>query len=306
MSPLAHKQIGTIFNIQHFSVNDGPGIRTTVFLKGCPLRCPWCGNPESQNFAPELAWSRKKCIHCHSCVKELPELCCRFSEDHLLWDKSAKPDTEQVDRVCPTGALHVIGDTVTVDDVLTEVEKDRVFFQTSGGGMTLSGGEPLAQPEFTLAVLEEAGKRGIHRAMETCGAADRDKVEPIAHQLDYLLFDIKSGTPEPQILNNLRNIRRVRADLPIRVRTPIIPGYNDNIPELRKILNLLADLHVEYEPLKYHRLGVPKYESLNRPYPMGDVQLPDEKYETLRRFAEKEHANKGDHYEVLSGQRQTG
>lgn len=303
---MALKEIGTIFNIQHFSVNDGPGIRTTVFLKGCPLRCPWCGNPESQKFTPELAWTRKECMHCQSCVKELPELGCHFSNDQLFWDKTADPDSEKVDRVCPTGALHVIGKPVTVKEVLQEVEKDRIFFQTSGGGLTLSGGEPLAQPKFTLAVLEEAGNRGIHRAMETCGAADWDDVEPIAHNLDYLLFDIKSGTPESRILNNLRSIRKVRPDLPIRVRTPIIPGYNDTIPELRKILSLLRDLHVEYEPLKYHRLGVPKYESLNRPYPMGDVQLPDEKYETLRRFAEKEHSNKGDHYEVLSGQRQTG
>ncbi len=284
---------GTIFNIQHFSIHDGPGIRTVVFLKGCPLRCKWCANPESQSFRPEISWTAKECIGCGGCVSGLKDLNCRFEEGKLCFDREKILAPGTVEGVCPAGALQQIGREVTIDEVLEEVEADRKFYEHSEGGLTVSGGEPMAQPEFTIPLLIEAGKRYIHRSMETCGMAPSAVMEEVARNLDVLYIDVKlhdpvkhkewTGAGNERILENLYLARKVRPDLKIRVRTPVIPGVNDNEEELKEISRIARDVGAEYEILKYHRLGVSKYEGLGRVYPMGEVTLSEERFEELKK-----------------------
>lgn len=337
------KNLGLVFNIQHFSIQDGPGIRTVVFVKGCPLRCRWCGNPESQAALPELAWTEKQCIHCGSCAASLKDLGVHFDEGgRLLWKNQGREilnpagskeegmpgstvrcsegiagegsDNVQdisgaqaevqaaaaglrarVQRACPTEAFHLIGKYMTSEEVLTEVEKDRPFYQTSGGGLTVSGGEPLLQASFTSGLLKGAHERGISTCIETAGYAPWEAFRAVLPHLDCLYMDIKCLDPEIHrrhtgvsnrlILGNLDRIRDAFPELKIRLRTPVIPGFNDSEEEIRAIAALASDRGCEYELLKYHRLGIPKYESLNRPYPMGDADLEEERFERLRECA---------------------
>ncbi|MDR0884401.1 MAG: glycyl-radical enzyme activating protein [Oscillospiraceae bacterium] len=237
---------GTIFNIQHFSLHDGPGIRTVVFLKGCPLRCRWCCNPESQSFVPEPAFDATKCIHCGAC------------------------DTINQPFDCPTGARFVYGTVASVSEILDEVERDAAFWK-DGGGLTLSGGEPLAQPDFCLALLREAKRRYIPTAMETCGHAPWEILRTAADALDYILYDVKSldsakhktwtGVGNAQILENLHKLCR-DTHPPIKIRTPKIPDFNEH--EIGDIAALAASLGCAHEVLPYHDFGRRKYEMLAR------------------------------------------
>ncbi len=290
------KNTGIIFNIQHFSIHDGPGIRTVVFLKGCPLRCKWCANPESQDPNPELAWTKGDCINCRCCLHDLPELETEFDDSQgICWNHQIRIEEEQaakVKRCCPSEALHVIGERKSVEEILEQVEKDISFYKTSGGGMTLSGGEPLMQPEFSLSLLKEAKRRKIHTCMETAGLISWDKFYPILQELDQLIMDVKcfsserhkegTGLGNELILENLKKIREHFPDLPILVRTPVIPGFNDEEEEIRQIAKLTKELNCDYELLKYHKLGQPKYESLHRSYPMGEEELSEEKFKKLK------------------------
>ena len=286
---------GRIFNIQHFSVNDGPGIRTVVFFKGCPLRCRWCGNPESQKVELELAWTQDKCLHCQNCVLQTKKKIHFDDQDKLCFAK-VKLDAEQTENICPSGALHLIGRYKTVDEVWSEVAKDNLFYQNSHGGMTLSGGEPLWQPEFALALLQKAHSAGIHCAIETSGFAPWHVLKEVAAQLDYIFFDIKSlnrkkhieqtGVDNTLILNNFEKLVRTYPDKTIHVRTPVIPGFNDTADDINDILNFLdAYPQVKYELLQYHRYGVGKYETLRRIYNMPDVKISDEFMAKLRQTA---------------------
>lgn len=274
-----------------------------------------------------MGWTAQECIGCSCCVRELTELHCYFrktgeektvngknnnsricaegdseSESILFWDSGARIPEEKARRVCPSEAFHVIGKRCTVEEVLREVEKDKAFYATSGGGLTISGGEPLMQPEFTLELLREAGKRGIHRAIETCGCASGEDAVAAAGELDYILTDLKciseerhiryTGGSNRQILQNLRAVREAWPDKPIRVRTPVIPGFNDSEEEIGAIIDFIRDLNVDYELLKYHRLGEAKYISLHREYPMGDVELSEERFQELKQFAERKRAGR--------------
>jgi pyruvate formate lyase activating enzyme len=287
----SHKICGKVFNIQHFSVHDGPGIRTVVFLKGCPLHCIWCANPESQNPETELGWTKEKCIGCESCIKSESPYNFRFGEEGLLWDSVNVSET--VEAVCPSKALHVIGSDMTVGEVLAEVEKDYIFYSNSEGGITVSGGEPLMQPEFTYRILKEAGNRSIHRSIETTGFAQTDIFLKIAGETDYLLMDIKSmdnevhkkytGVSNEIILKNAKAVREKYPKLQIHFRTPVIPGINDSDDAIKAIHDFVMTMdNVQYELLKYHRLGEGKYDSIHREYEMGTVELPDDKYKELK------------------------
>jgi pyruvate formate lyase activating enzyme len=287
---------GTIFNIQHFSVNDGPGIRTIIFFKGCPLRCRWCSNPESQQLSGEIAWTKAKCIGCQACRKAYgftPQ------DGKLHFAVERKLTEGDIQRVCPTGALHYIGEQRTVSEILAEVEKDSIFYGNSSGGLTLSGGEPLLQPDFALALLKEAGRRHIHRAIETTGHASWEVLKSIAEQLDYVLYDIKlihkalhqkqTGVSNERILDNFRQLYQEFPELTLHVRTPVIPDINDSVEQIGEILDFLSEFpRVRYELLPYHRLGEGKYTSLGRKYPMQNIQLApqriDELYELVKRW----------------------
>ncbi|MDO4623312.1 MAG: glycyl-radical enzyme activating protein, partial [Eubacteriales bacterium] len=307
---MEHKT-GIVFNIQHFSIQDGPGIRTTVFLKGCPLRCRWCANPESQRHGIEMGWTKGECLYCESCIAGLPTFNCRFDEaGDLYWDRKAKiTDQKAVGSVCPSQAFHVIGEERTAEHVLEEVIKDKPFFNYSGGGLTVSGGEPLSQPDFTRELLHLAGEQGIHRAIESTLYAEESTVLDICRELDLLIMDIKSmdeerhkewtGVSNARILQNLRAVRRELPDLPILVRTPVIPGFNDDSDSIGAILGFLNELQeqgeasVSYEPLKYHRLGEPKYRSLNRNYEMGEAELDEERFAQIKQQVQKGFCKRG-------------
>lgn len=287
---------GYIFNIQKYSVHDGPGIRTVVFLKGCPLSCRWCSNPESQSFKPQLAYNRNKCISISECIR-CAEICTvgalsRGDDDKITVDWNSCHQCLACADVCPAGALIVYGEKMTVKNVIDQVEKDASFYARSGGGLTLGGGEPLAQKAFALALLQEAKRRYIKTAIETCGYVAKETVLEACNYINTLMYDIKCVNPELHkeftgvsneiILENLKAVREAFPKLPLRVRTPIIPGFNDSLQEIELIAEFIKDLNVEYELLPYHRLGTQKYTNMGLEYPMGEVALDNEKFLQLR------------------------
>jgi pyruvate formate lyase activating enzyme len=290
-SLLDNRQSGNVFSIQKYSVHDGPGIRTVVFLKGCPLRCAWCSNPESQLLTPELAYNRNKCLGLDKCVRCV-KVCeagalTEDAEGKLSIDRTLCTQCQKCAAACPAGAMITYGEETSVDAALRRVEEDGLFYSRSGGGMTLSGGEPFLQAEFATALLREAQNRCINTAVESCGAASYDTFKDALQYVDTLMFDVKSlnddkhreftGHSNERILHNLRRIREDYPSLAIRVRTPIIPGFNDTEDDVRSIIAFLETLpgdKVEYEILEYHRMGQPKYESTGREYPLpADLKL---------------------------------
>ena len=274
---------GSIFNIQKFCVNDGPGIRTTVFLKGCPLRCLWCHNPESQSPAPEILFYADKCRMCGKCAAVCPHSCHAFDGGVHTFDRTHCAKCFACTSI-GCGALEQAGKEVTVDEVLAEVLKDRVFYENSGGGVTLSGGEPLVQLAFSLELLQAVKEAGLHTAMETCGLASHRDIRTIAAYTDLFLFDCKETDPDRHrqftgvdnrlILENLALLDELKKE--IILRCPIIPGCNDREEHFRGIASIAnrfdSITHIELEP--YHALGEGKYRSLGlEPHPF---HTPDE------------------------------
>ncbi len=283
------QQQGMVFNIQKYSVHDGPGIRTIVFLKGCSLSCEWCSNPESQKSYPELACNHGRCIDvskCGHCIPACPHgsITCG-DDDKPVIDRSHCTGCDMpCAEICPAQGLLVYGKKRTVDDVLRVVEQDMAFYARSGGGLTLSGGEPLLQGTFAVALLREARVRRIKTAVETCGMVPAETVREAAPYLNYVLYDIKhmdsvvheahTGLPNARILENFRILAEEFPDLPILARTPVIPGFNDTEEAIAAIAEFLKPYtHVKYEMLAYHRLGTQKYHFLARDVPMGEVSL---------------------------------
>ena len=278
-----------VFNVQKYSVHDGPGIRTIVFLKGCSLSCRWCSNPESQQREPELAFNAGRCLgvsKCGHCIVACPYGSITLGDDDKLRINRSHCTSCHMPcaAACPAQGLLVYGKQRTVDDVLNVVEQDMAFYARSGGGLTLSGGEPLLQSEFAVALLREARARRIKTAVETCGMVSAETIRAAAEYLNYVLFDIKhmdsalheaqTGLPNRRILENFRILAEEFPDLPILARTPIIPGFNDNEQAVAAIAEFLKPYErVEYEMLPYHRLGTQKYQFLDRPVPMGEVKL---------------------------------
>ncbi|MGP7819710.1 (2S)-3-sulfopropanediol dehydratase activating enzyme [Niallia sp. 01092] len=291
---------GYILNIQSYSVHDGPGIRTIVFLKGCPLRCKWCSNPESQKSKPELAYNSKKCILNSGCT-ECFQLCSHNEREKIdvhkmILEKNIDKDPAIFADACPSNALSVYGKQMPIEDVIEAVEKDSVFYARSGGGLTISGGEPLSQAPFTIELLKTAKKRRMNTAIETCGYTKWENLKEAAAFLDTVLFDIKcineekhkeyTGVSNNLILKNFTKLCEQFPKLKKLVRTPVIPGFNDSEEEIKKIVDFLKGKpNVSYELLAYHRLGEPKYEYLGRQYPMDNVKLDKEKMERLKSIA---------------------
>ena len=285
------KMTGCVFNIQKFSVHDGPGIRTIVFLKGCGMRCWWCSNPESQQAHPEKAYNENRCLGLSECVRCV-ESCTRNAitraeNGKIAIDRTRCDDCDQhCVAACPAQGIIMYGETRSVDNVLGIVEQDAMFYTRSGGGMTLSGGEPLLQREFMLALLREAKRRRINTSMETCGLAPWENLDDACQLLNSILFDIKTldpvkhkeqtGAPLEPVLANFTKMMEAYPKLQVHVRTPIIPGFNDSVEAVRAIAELVAKYpNANYEMLPYHRLGTQKYLFLGREYPMGDVSLPE-------------------------------
>ena len=306
MSLPNQKQSGIVFNIQKYSVHDGPGIRTVVFLSGCPLHCKWCSNPESQQTTPQLAYNRSKCLTVDQCIRCMEV--CSAGAIHTDDENRAKINRETCTNcllcadVCPTQALKVYGETKTVDEVVTAVEQDGIFYSRSGGGMTLSGGEPMHQPRFAIAVLKEARRRRINTAMETCGYCDTEDLLIAGEYLNSLLFDIKVMDPEihksftgvsnRRILRNLEAVREAWPRLPILVRTPVIPGVNDSPGAIRAILDFITGSdNTTYEMLPYHRMGTPKYAYLGSTCPMEEVKLDEAVMQTLTDMLHNEYSH---------------
>lgn len=305
------KTSGVVFNIQKYSVHDGPGIRTVVFLKGCPLRCLWCSNPESQSPEPELAYNREKCLTLDCCVRCV-EVCTtgalgRDEENRVKVDRRLCDGCLSCADACPSRALNFYGRDMSVAEVVSAVEEDGIFYTRSGGGMTLSGGEPMHQPEFATEILKEARKRRINTAMETCGYCSGDRLEAACRYVDTLLYDIKvidsekhrefTGVTNELIIENLKRIRAAFKDLAIRVRTPVIPGVNDSEAEIGRILALVRTLPgAGFELLPYHRMGKPKYEYLGGAFPMGERVLDEKVFHALERFvgSERQGETRGD------------
>jgi pyruvate formate lyase activating enzyme len=275
---------GVIFHIMRFSVHDGPGIRTAVFFKGCPLACWWCHNPESQQAAPELLYSAGACRLCGDCAAACPHGAIERTAAGMTVNGNCQLCAACVD-VCGAEARSVAGRTMTVTGILTEIERDVLFFDESGGGVTFTGGEPFGQPELLEALLRACRERRIHTTIETCGAAARETVLRIAALADLVLYDLKlldparhrqyTGAPNRNILENLQAL--VAAGRPVIVRIPVVPGINDGATDVSAACAYLAKLHLtRVDLLPYHRAGAGKYPRLGREYRLERTPPPED------------------------------
>ena len=278
---------GMVSSIRRLAIHDGPGMRTIVFLKGCSLRCMWCAAPETQSPNRELLYYPERCLGCGNCLEACPE-------DAIMAppggprtiDRSRCTVCGECTEVCYAEALRIIGERKTVEQVIAEVARDAVFYEHSGGGVTLSGGEPLQQVEFTRALLQACKKRGFHTAMETCGFQSWKLFKTTLPDLDLLLYDVKhmdslkhkqfTGVPNEIILSNLRIAAATGVETVIRV--PVVSGFNDDEENMRAMGDFLRGINgiKRVDLLPYHRLGENTYRRLDREYTLGEVPLKSE------------------------------
>ena len=282
-----------VFDIEKFAVHDGPGIRTVVFLKGCPLHCRWCHNPESQSFEPELLFDAAKCVGCRQCETVCPQKCHLFGEQGHLLNRGQCLHCGRCAEVCPVGALEIAGKSMMVAEVLEEVLADKVFYDHSGGGVTISGGEPLAHFDFTRELLTACRQAGIDTCVETSGFASWEQVETLIPLVDWWLWDVKAppelhetlvGVPCDRILDNLRRLDAACA--PTILRCPLVPGVNDSDEALLHIANLANSLkhlrQIDLEP--YHPLGEGKNGRLGKESFFQAPFVPEETKAHWREF----------------------
>jgi pyruvate formate lyase activating enzyme len=275
---------GLIFNIQQFSTEDGPGIRTTVFFKGCPLRCPWCHNPEGLRPGPDLIWYDVRCIGAKDCLKVCPEEALHLFPEGMQIDRRRCTLCGKCRDACPAGAIEVIGQPYTLDELIPELLKDQAFYKTSKGGITFSGGEPLLQADFLGQALERCRQEGLHVALDTSGAVSWDRYKLVIPLVDLVLFDLKmmdpeghrsaTGFPNDIILENARRISE--EGKPMWIRTPVIPGYTNDPENIRSIGGFIQEALPtvqRWDLLAYTNLGQPKYHRLDLPYLLETTPL---------------------------------
>jgi pyruvate formate lyase activating enzyme len=284
-----------VFDIQRFSVHDGPGIRTIVFFKGCPLRCAWCSNPESQSSQPELVFMANRCTGCGSCVAACQSGACQTkAHGQLHFDRTLCTSCGTCVETCYSGARVLLGRPMTVEPVLSEVRKDEVFYRNSGGGVTLSGGEPALWSRFAARLLRAFKAEAIHTAIETCGHVPFEEIERLLPDLDLLMYDIKhmdpleherhTGGTNETILANLQQL--ARTDVEIIVRVPVIPSFNDDPAAIGEIADFVGSLGLRtVHLLPYHRYAQDKYARLGREYALAGLMPP--KDEHMHELAER-------------------
>jgi len=297
-SPVSGKEDeGLIFNIQKFSIHDGPGIRTTVFLKGCPLKCPWCSNPESQAFFPTLIVREIKCVQCGACLPACPRGAIRLQDGHRLIDRSICDNCLACVRHCIYQSLNICGKYLQMDDVIREILQDKAFYKNSGGGMTVSGGEPLGQAHFTQRLLQEGKKHSLHTALDTTGYAPWKTMERVLPYVDLVLFDIKHLDPAIHLRTTgvdnaliLDNLKKIAGQTKVWLRVPLIAGFNDSVDHTSRLIALSKAHHIQkISLLPYHEGGRSKCEQLGIPYSYAQAAAPsDENVLKLKRLIEEE------------------
>ncbi len=279
-------ETGTIFNIQKFSLHDGPGIRTVVFFKGCPLSCKWCANPESQDTKLQILWDKEKCIGCKTCIDTCPAKAISHREGNIHVDASLCHRCLTCISHCPHQALKAEGKTKTVEDVLDICLQDEAFYEESGGGVTLSGGEALMQPDFAISLLQALKDRHIHTAIETTGYARPEIFHNVTDLADLLLFDIKhwdenkhregTGVSNRTILDNMKSA--IASGKNVLPRLPVIPGYNNSPKDAEGFTHRLLEVGAkEVQLLPFHQFGEKKYDMLDKAYAYTDVPALHEK-----------------------------
>ncbi|MEW6106742.1 MAG: glycyl-radical enzyme activating protein [Bacillota bacterium] len=281
---------GFVFDIRRYSVHDGPGIRTTVFFKGCPARCAWCHNPESQEPGPEVMFWQRRCASCGACAAACPAGAIRMVNGYPVTSRETCSACGSCVRACRFDARTMVGRAMSVDEVMRELERDRIFYDESGGGATFSGGEPLAQPEFLEDLLAACRVVDIHTAVDTSGIARFELVEKLAPLVDVWLYDIKTvhpalhmktvGCPNDEVLRNLRLLAAKEARIILRV--PVIPGVNDDNESLAQLADLILSLGgrrpERLDLLPYHKIGVDKYLRLGRTYGLQATEEPNKQH----------------------------
>ena len=276
------KIVGCVFNIERFAIRDGPGIRTTVFLQGCPLRCLWCANPESMSPAPQLFYLENLCTRCYRCVEACPnKATTKTPEGAIAINRSLCKACGKCVEACPNKAREISGKLMTVEEVLEEVKKDALFYQNSGGGVTFSGGEPTQQPEFLWHLLKRCQESGIQTALDTSGFVKPEILKKVLEHTNLVLYDIKHMDPakhkELTDVDNrliLENARMIAAmGKPMIIRVPLIPGHNDSRENLKALADFMLGLGLKkIDLLPYHSLGKIKYQRLGMEYKLSDLK----------------------------------
>ncbi|GAA0675499.1 pyruvate formate lyase activating enzyme [Clostridium cadaveris] len=290
---------GSIFNIQRYSIHDGPGIRTTIFFKGCPLKCQWCHNPESQRQEKEIMIYTNKCIDCGFCAKACKSGALTFEEGMIHFNKILCKNCGECCEVCPTGARTIVGEYKNSETLLKEIEKDKVFYDESDGGVTFSGGEPLSQEKFLEEILKRCKEAGIHTTVDTSGYGSENTIRSITPYVDLFLYDLKSmndfvhkkytGVSNKRILENLKLIGELGGKIFIRI--PLITGINDSKEDIYSFIKFIKNIDgiLQVNILPYHNISQEKYLRLRREYQCENVKEPtSEGLEEIKSMFENE------------------